>query len=87
MKEQLEKELNLLVFLHKMVPDCIIARGMEPTYIVVCKGVCGESAGLGGIIDCPNIHRVIKNKNHNWMKPMDILNILDGEHERKYGNE
>lgn len=80
-KEELKREIKLLLFLNKLMPDCVIYNGVEPTYIIVENYIKGRmlTAGLGSIIDCPNIHRVIKTKHARCMKPMHILEILDSE--------
>lgn len=71
-REQINKEAELLILLSTVAEDCLIYRGIEEKYVIISKSFTGNY-GLGRIVDCNHIHKIIEESGKNGMYPKEIF--------------
>lgn len=71
-KKQLNIEVNLILMLMELCPDCMLYLGVEEKYVIADVFMKGRFA-LGRIVDCNDIYKIIKESGTNRLSPKNVL--------------
>ena len=76
-EDQLKLEIELILLLDKLCPDCMLYMGVEEKYVIADMLFKGKFA-LSRVVDCNHIHIVIKESKRNSLSPKEVFKrIID----------
>lgn len=70
--DQLRMEVELILLLNELCPDCTLYMGLGEKYVVASTLFKGKF-GLSRIVDCNHIYQVIKESGNNGLSPKEVF--------------